>query len=80
MGIAQMILIFGSGYQALLNFPAVALENAMACRVYRAAALGFITDGAEGTAVAGIFTTVLSESVSIDVVLDKECRLDMKGE
>lgn len=79
MGIAQTILTLGPVYQALLGIPAAALENAMACRVYRAAALGFIDDGTEETSDPGMFTTVLSENEGTDNIALKSDRLDMKS-
>lgn len=88
MAISQVILVFGPAYKALLSVPGVALENAMACRVYRAVVLGFINDGTQGTTGPFILTTVVSGiniSVSNDVALNEHGRdtkdaLHHKGE
>lgn len=82
MGIAQAVLVLGPVYKALLSIPAVALENAMACRVYRAVALGFIsTDGTQrGRTGPFMFTTVVSGSDASNDTMLREYRLDRKGE
>lgn len=81
MGIAQIILFFHSNYKALLTIPGIALENAMACRVFRAVALGFITDGTQGATGPFIFTTVMSgvQDANDDMAL-AEFELDTKAE
>lgn len=80
MGTAQTILVLGPVYRAILNIPAVALENAMAWKVYRAVVLGLATDGIKETAGVGIFTTVLSEIDNTDDIVLKEYGVNMKGE
>lgn len=76
MVVAQMVLAFGPVYGSVLSVPAVALENAMTCRVYRAAVLGFVTDGTRGGPTGPcILTTVLSGIGSSGEVALKEHRL-----
>lgn len=78
MGIAQIILTLGPVYRGILSIPALTLENAMACRVYRAVILGIITDGTKDTAGTGIFTTVLSEINDMDDVVLQQYKVDME--
>lgn len=63
MSAAQAVLVLRPAYQGLLSVAGVALENAMACRVFRAVVRGCA--GADGAgagagAGAGVFSTVVS--------------------